>query len=353
MLKASKKNFLKVAKQLGVFNAVGNSKWRQDRLLILGYHGVALEDEHLWNSELFVTASFLRRRFEILQEQGCTVLSLDDGITHLYNGTLPKRSVVITFDDGLYDFYRRALPVINEFGFPATLYLTTFYSQYNKPVFTVAADYLLWKARTKRLRMDFLFGSKQEFDLGIESDRRRAHSQIIGAAMSHDYSAEQKDELLAMMCSQLDIDYDEFCEKRILQLMNAEEISEISRSGIDVQLHTHRHCVPKENAMFGREIEENRRIIETLTNRNATHFCYPSGEYDSRFLPWLRDSNVVSATTCEVALSTPKTDPFLLPRLLDTSSLSEIEFRGWVMGASHFLPQRAAPDRVAPGEATR
>jgi peptidoglycan/xylan/chitin deacetylase (PgdA/CDA1 family) len=38
---------------------------------------------------------------------------------------LPARPVVITFDDGLSDFYSDALPVLQRHGFAATLYVTT------------------------------------------------------------------------------------------------------------------------------------------------------------------------------------------------------------------------------------
>ncbi len=41
--------------------------------------------------------------------------------------SLPSRPVVISFDDGLADFYSAALPVLREYGFVATLYLVTKY----------------------------------------------------------------------------------------------------------------------------------------------------------------------------------------------------------------------------------
>ncbi len=53
----------------------------------------------------------------------------------------------------------------------------------------------------------------------------------------------------------------------------------------------------------------------------------------------LRDYGILSATTCEAGLCVAKTNP-LLPRLVDTSGISDIEFRGWLMGTAGLLPKR-------------
>lgn len=39
--------------------------------------------------------------------------------------TLPERPVVLTFDDGFADFFTAALPILQRYGFVATLYVTT------------------------------------------------------------------------------------------------------------------------------------------------------------------------------------------------------------------------------------
>lgn len=340
MLKMIKQNFLKSAKALQLFDLLSETSWRQNRLLILAYHGISLEDEHLWNSSLFVPPDFLRQRFELIKQHNCTVLPLSEAIERVYNKSLPKKAVAITFDDGNYDFYKKALPIIKEFNFPTTLYLTTFYSQNNKPVFTVAANYLLWKGKSKILDCNWLLGINEQINLATESNRSRAHSLIISHTAENKFSAEQKDHLLEKLCDNLQINYTEFCRKRIMQLMNKEEVTEIASAGIDVQLHTHRHRVPLEEQLFKREIVDNRRAIKEATGKQAKHFCYPSGEYNPRFFAWMEAENIISATTCETALSTAETNPFLLPRLVDTCSLSEVEFEGWLTGISQYLPQR-------------
>ena len=72
---------------------------------------------------------------ELLARAGYNVLPLSEAVNRLQHGTLPDRAVVITFDDGLHDFYSVALPILESFGYPVTLYLTTYYVEFNRPVF--------------------------------------------------------------------------------------------------------------------------------------------------------------------------------------------------------------------------
>ena len=124
--------------------------------------------------------------------------------------------------------------------------------------------------------------------------------------------------------------------------MNLEEISEIARQGIDVQLHTHRHRTPRDETMFKAEITENQRILQNATGICPRHFCYPSGDYDSRFLPWLTQLGIESATTCDVALAATRDNSLLLPRFVDTMGQGDIAFQGWLSGVAHVVSRRHA-----------
>src|SRR5437588_360861 len=109
MLKAAaKKLTLTAAKTFGVYSALKRSSWRTQRLLILGYHGIALKDEHRWRPGLFMPSDLFVSRMELISQMGCTVLPLDEALNRLQAKSLPPASVVITFDDGFYNFYSRA-----------------------------------------------------------------------------------------------------------------------------------------------------------------------------------------------------------------------------------------------------
>lgn len=101
--------------------------------------------------------------------------------------------------------------------------------------------------------------------------------------------------------------------------------------------------MPADKEQFAREIEENRRLIQEFTGRFPSHFCYPSNVRQPGLLQWFPESSIVSATTCDAGLASPRTDPLLLPRLVDTSSLGDIEFESWLTGVAALLPSRPPP----------
>jgi hypothetical protein len=80
------------------------------------------------------------------------------------------------------------------------------------------------------------------------------------------------------------------------------------------------------------EIATNRAWIEGITGKPCTHFCYPNGHHRPEVENWLRDANITSATTCEPGIVSEKTGRFRLPRLSDSSNVSEARFEAWISG---------------------
>ena len=332
MLKGIKRAAFGLLEHAGLFGAYARSGWRRERLVILCYHGISLEDEHLWDPTLYMSPEDFGRRLEILRRGGYNVLPLGDAIERLYARDLPPQAVAITFDDGGYDFYARAWPLLRSYGYPATVYLTTYYCSDNRPIFDPASSYLLWKMRGRVV---------DGLDLRTETSRRAAWQGLLRSAAESGFSADEKDRLLARLAGLAGIDYAQWRAKRLLHIMNPREVGELHAAGLDVQLHTHRHRTPEDHALFLREIRENRSQIQELTGAAADHFCYPCGVTRPAFLPWLAEAGVRTAVTCVPRAASHASHPLLLPRFADHGNLSAVEFAGYVSGLGLLVPNEA------------
>jgi peptidoglycan/xylan/chitin deacetylase (PgdA/CDA1 family) len=340
MIRTVKQTALSTLRNTGVFEMAGRSQWRHDRLLILGYHGISQEDEHLWNPSLFVAPEHLASRMRFLRARRFNVLALSDALLRLRAGTLPERSVAVTFDDGYVDFHRFALPILRAYQIPATVYLTTYYSEHNRPVPGITAAYILWKSRSFAGPLTTVPGFT-----GI-TFRHPAERRIVSDAVGRYFTDERtltaadKHRMLKELAAETGFDLPLFQKRRIMHVMTPDEARDVFAAGIDVELHTHRHWAPRDEALIHREIMENRERITEITGKVPNHFCYPSGLHFPELLPWLRALGVESATTCEAGLATPENDPLLLPRFLDHSSVSLVEFEAWASGIGSVLPRR-------------
>jgi peptidoglycan/xylan/chitin deacetylase (PgdA/CDA1 family) len=337
---------LRTLKTTGVFDRVLDSNWRRRRLMILCYHSVALDEENQWRPAQFLTADRLRERFEFLKRGGYSVLDLDEGLKRLYRNDLPARSVVLTFDDGTYDLYKLIYPLLRQYQFPATVYQTTHYCSRKIPVFSFICSYMLWKKRGALLPAAPSMGIGQDTSLSASASREAVVNQMISFAEERKFSSEQKNDLAAELAHALGLDYGELLKRRIAHLMTPEEIAELASAGIKFELHTHRHRTPRDRDLFIREIDDNRNALHEITGAHPSNFCYPSGDYDLVFLPWLAESGVISATTCVPALASTASHPLLLPRFVDTTGQTELDFESWLSGVGAVLYAGANPNRL-------
>jgi peptidoglycan/xylan/chitin deacetylase (PgdA/CDA1 family) len=303
-----------------------------------------LQDEDQWRPAAYMRPEVFEQRLQMLQAGSYNVLPLAEGLQRLYANELPPRSVVLTFDDGTYDFYKEAYPRLKNFGFPATVYQTTYYVEHPRPVFHLMCSYILWKSRERQSIAATALGFEQPLDVSREASRQK----IVDGLAKRDLNGAQRDALAAQLAEVLGIDYAGLVAKRVLQLMRPAEIAELAKNGIDFQLHTHRHRAPRNEALFHKEIHDNRESLRQYAGSSAAHFCYPLGVCCEEFLLWLKQDQIVSATTCDAGLATRRSHPLLLPRLVDTSAQTEIEFESWLTGVGDWLLKaRGGPRRKA------
>ncbi len=100
---------------------------RERRIPILMYHSVADEDESAVRPYYRLSTSPARfvQQMGWLYEHGYRTVSLAWAVRALRRGGTAARKVVITFDDGYRNFREHAVPVLERFGFTASMFLPT------------------------------------------------------------------------------------------------------------------------------------------------------------------------------------------------------------------------------------
>lgn len=97
----------------------------QLRVPVLMYHEIA--DRAQSRSRLAVSPDAFAAQLDCLANAGFKTMTAGAVSKVLTRGDreLPERTIVLTFDDGYEDFHSRAMPLLSQHGFTATLFLTS------------------------------------------------------------------------------------------------------------------------------------------------------------------------------------------------------------------------------------
>jgi peptidoglycan/xylan/chitin deacetylase (PgdA/CDA1 family) len=99
-----------------------HSSERTAKVPILLYHRIS--DENLQNSRYTVSVTDFKDQMEKLRYWGYTPVTIKQLADHLNKGSdLPRRPVVISFDDGYLEVYQNAFPIMKRYGFTGTVYI--------------------------------------------------------------------------------------------------------------------------------------------------------------------------------------------------------------------------------------
>lgn len=322
---------LLTARSLGAFHL---ARWlTRHQLRVLCYHGAALVDEHAFRGGLFISPARFRRRLDYLARARYPVLELGAAVVKLRDGSLPANATAITIDDGWVGTATEMAPALHAHRFPAMLYVATYYVEKQTQVFNVAVDYVLWRAAPQRLRLEDIDPELHgRYDIGVPAAREQVSAALIERAAGLP-DAVDRQALLRRVCAVVGVDADALERSRAIAFMTSDEARKLQDLGIDLQLHTHRHRLPTESAAaLCAELDDNRRALGGVARAPLVHFCYPSGEYEARQLPWLAEAGVTTATTTRTGFNYRNTPALELRRFLDAENITDLEFEAEMCG---------------------
>jgi len=335
-LSSFKTVFLTISKWLGLFYL--SRRLTRPGVRILCYHAFSTDgDECDFRPKLFMRCSTFQKRLQVLHSAGYPVITLDAALQGLAGGNLPACATVITIDDGFPSVYRCAGEALSRYKYPATVYVTSYYSVKQNPVFRLLVQYLLWKTSATTVAVpESLRPLQGTFSLASKQEKSDAADEIIRVGQEQ-CSEQQRLSLVQGLARLLEVDLGRILMERVFHVMNREELVAAAAKGLDVQLHTHRHRFPEESGAAAREIRDNRAVLEPIAGKPLRHFCYPSGVWSKNHWPVLAREGIKSATTSAPGLNFPGAAPYGLLRVLDSEDVTQIEFEAEMAGFAELL----------------
>ena len=282
------------------------------------------------NRELFVSEEEFEKQMRHVA-RNYDPLSLDEAIERLTAGRLPRRSVIVTFDDGYRDNLL-ALPALRQYGVPATIYVATGPVSRTRAMWWDEIEAVL--GSLEELNLDFS-GQRHYWRLGTSDEKNKAFRDLNGIMKS--LRPGEQDALLKDLRTTAGAsDAAFFGDETILSW---EEVRDVAKDPlITIGAHTEDHFVMSQ--LSGEELEAQlRRCQAQLRERadvEAEHFAYPFGglaHAGEREFEMLSRSGFKSAVTTRPGhwYARSRERLFSLPRIPVGFSDTEDDFR-WKMG---------------------
>lgn len=321
---------LYAARALGGFRIA--QRLTRHRLRILCYHGFSLGDEYQVQPHMFMRAATFERRMRILERRRIPVIPLAEAVRRLEAGDVHRAETVITIDDGWASTLTVGTPILERYGFPASIYVTTEHLAAGTEVFNVALYYMIYRSSRERLELS---GVHPDLDgtYDLSKDPDAVQRSLIGAAERAFPVLADRQRILPVIAAALGMDLGEVLRGERFRLLTRGQIRELGARGFDIELHSHRHHLPAETfELMAGEVATNRAQVESVLGTKPSHFCFPSGEYSPHHPDWLRRVGIASATTCDPGLNPPGSSVMLLKRFLDSDAEADIAFEAEMTG---------------------
>ena len=292
-------------------------RWVQARLLggalIIGYHRIAnvTNDEY----EVCVSPKHFAEQMEMLGKHAHPV-SLTKLVDGLKNGSLPPRSVAVTFDDGYADNLYEAKPILEKHAIPATVFVCTGYA--GKEFWWDELERLVMssKAEVGALRLQagknqFVWSQPKvspEADLNV---RRKLQQALYNFLLTLD--VEEQDQAMNTIRVWSEISSD----KTTARAMNRNEILQLADHGfIEIGAHTRHHPMllglPSERLQ--EEIVSSKIELEDILGRRISGFAYPYGKGNDDAKGIVREAGYAFACTSLHDVVRPGSDLYELTR---------------------------------------
>lgn len=260
---AYKKFLLHIIESLGGFSLMRMLKRNQP--VILMYHRII--DNTFINA---LTPEEFEKQIIYIQEH-FKVVPLEELIADINSGNIKPNSLALTFDDGHYDFYTNAWPILKKYKLPASLYITTGF---------VDGTTWLWPDLLKYILLNSQEPELQTAALGpISTDKNNHHQSWHKLG---DYcltlTVENRNAFLQTLANAAGVTITSNPQSPFNAVTWA-QLQEMQKDGLTLGSHTVTHPILSTLALedLHTELAGSARAIEQHLGTPPSGICYPNG----------------------------------------------------------------------------
>jgi len=300
------------------------------RSVILMYHRIGDAEADPWG--LCVSPRNFAEHLAVLRDVGTPLTLAALGAAH-ERRMIPRRGIVVTFDDGYADNLRTAKPLLERYDVPATVFVTTGHTGTQDEFWWDELERLLLAPVTLPATLDLTIdGTAHHWELGIaaaydDDERRRnrdrrARDGAPGSRHAFYYAVwsallplafEERRGLVAAIASWAAGGPPRTSHRAL----RPDEIVELASGGlVDIGSHTVTHPLfPTHSpAAQQRELVASKLALEQILERPVTTFAYPYGESSPESPALVRETGFVCACSVRAETVWKRSDRYRLPR---------------------------------------
>ncbi len=228
---------------------------------------------------------------------------------------LPRRSVMVTFDDAYRDFADAAWPLLREGGVPVTLFVPTAYPGSDGLAFWWDKLHGAFASTARRDDVDTPFG---RFSLRTADERACAVRAVRARirALPHEAALEMLDETVAQLGG----------SPAVSPVLTWPELRVLAGQGVDLAPHTRTHPlldrVGREVARA--EIEGSLRDLEREVGSAPPVFAYPGGAYTADVISLVAEAGFELALTTHRGINDLRNADWLRLRRINVGRRSSV-----------------------------
>ena len=302
---------------------------KRNKPIILMYHSINHHNSMNIYPDNIISIENFEKQIEYISQKR-NIISLEELVRRIEQGKFSPYTAAITFDDGYYDFFLNAYPILKKYHVPATVFLITGFLDSGGGKWEDRLAFLMNMTHSSPLRVDV---DGQELLFKTSTGREKAQSirelQSVLQGLSEDKLMRILSEIEKTIGHKQDVFPLTTLRRSEIALLKDDPL-------ISFGAHTHYHQdLGKTNGKTAKsEIRTSREEIEKITGKRCLLFSYPFGRRKN-LTPQVKDmlkaEGFIGAVTAIPGAISADSELFELKRIAVADS-AMIEFKCALIG---------------------